>query len=405
MPDSLSAAGTTPQTDTPMPPIPPAVRAQKPVLITEGPVAGLPSHFAWPAMEQEAFEEGQGLAFLGPIGVVEVRGQDRLSWLTTLSSQVLDDLTPGISKELLLLDQNGRIEFAAGAIDDGQSTWLLVEPQFAEGLTDFLCSMQFMLRVEVSDLSGNYVGFARVAPAVRDTADAPDAGGALIWTDPWPGVTPGGAVYFQGPHPGGSTRFQIIAVPRDQVDAFVETWLATEGRSLVGLLAANATRVAAWRPLVSAEVDDRTLPAELDWLRTAVHTNKGCYRGQESVARIINLGRPPRRLVFLQLDGSGGEVAAEVIPGAPVELDGRQVGVVTSVAQHYEMGPIALALVKRNLNADAQLKVSGVDARQELIVPVDGRSNHAPKERPGAGLRRLDPTKHDIRTTGPGAKR
>ncbi len=170
---------------------------------------------------------------------------------------------------------------------------------------------------------------------------------------------------------------------------------------LVGLLAANAERVAAWRPLPGSEVDERTLPAELDWLRTAVHLNKGCYSGQESVARIINLGRPPRRLTFLQLDGSG-ELLPE--PGAVVELNGRQVGVLTSVANHFEMGPIGLALLKRNLDPAAQLQVGGVDALQELIVPVDGRSDHAPTARPGAGLKRLDPGKRDIRTRGPGTQ-
>ena len=400
-----------------MPFLPAAVSAHKPILIREGARSGLPSHFNWPSLEQEEFEEGRGLAWLGPIGVVEVRGEDRLSWLTTLSSQILDDLVPGASKELLLLDHNGRIEFAAGALDDGTSAWLLVEPQFAAGLTEYLNSMKFMLRVEVLDRSAEFTGFARVLPASTaasapaallpngSAAPLPVVSGALVWTDPWPGVVEGGAQYFQGSHPGSATRFQIIAVPRSEADGFVEGWLSSDDTSLVGLLAVEATRVAAWRPLVGSEVDDRTLPAELDWLRTAVHTNKGCYRGQESVARIINLGKPPRRLVFLQLDGSGADATTPVIPGLPVELDGRQVGEVTSVAEHYEMGPIALALVKRNLDVDAPLKVGGVDAKQELIVPIDGRSDHAPKERPGLGLRRLDPTKKDIRTSGPGTRR
>ena len=142
------------------------------------------------------------------------------------------------------------------------------------------------------------------------------------------------------------------------------------------------------------------MPSELDWLRTAVHLGKGCYCGQESVARIVNLGKPPRRLVFLQLDGSG-EALPE--PGAAVEYGGRQVGVITSVARHWEMGPIALALVKRNLDPTAAVMVGGVDAVQELIIPVEGRSDHSPAERPGTGLKKLDAGKRDIRTRGPGA--
>ena len=76
-------------------------------------------------------------------------------------------------------------------------------------------------------------------------------------------------------------------------------------RPLAGIWAAEALRVAAWRPRLGFETDHRTIVHEVDWLRTAVHLHKGCYRGQETVARVHNLGRPPRRLVFLHLDGSG----------------------------------------------------------------------------------------------------
>ena len=152
-------------------------------------------------------------------------------------------------------------------------------------------------------------------------------------------------------------------------------------QELAGLAAVDALRVAAWRPRWSADVDERTLPHELDWLRTAVHLDKGCYRGQETVAKVHNLGHPPRRLVALQLDGSGS-----VLPdhGAPVCLGEDAVGVVTSAALHYEEGPIALALVRRNVPIDADLTVDTADgavaAAQEVVVPPDaGATANVPR--------------------------
>ena len=101
-----------------------------------------------------------------------------------------------------------------------------------------------------------------------------------------------------------------------------------------------------------------------------MHLQKGCYRGQETVARVHNLGRPPRRLVFLHLDGSEVRLPAH---GAPVRLaadgeDGRAVGFVTSSARHWELGPIALALVKRNTPEDAALLAESTAASQETVV-------------------------------------
>ncbi|KGM15074.1 hypothetical protein N867_12210, partial [Actinotalea fermentans ATCC 43279 = JCM 9966 = DSM 3133] len=142
-------------------------------------------------------------------------------------------------------------------------------------------------------------------------------------------------------------------------------------------------RVAAWRPRAAAEVDHRAIPHELDWLRTAVHLHKGCYRGQETIARVHNLGRPPRRLTMLHLDGSGHLIP---VPGAAVHDDaGRPVGHVTSVARHHEQGPIALALLKRSLPEDARLAVvcdgGDVAAAQEVIVPAEGMSVDRPQAR------------------------
>jgi folate-binding protein YgfZ len=141
---------------------------------------------------------------------------------------------------------------------------------------------------------------------------------------------------------------------------------------VAGVDALEALRIAAWRPRFAHEVDARSIPHELDWLRSAVHLDKGCYRGQETVAKVHNLGRPPRRLVQLDLDGSESVLPA---PGAPVLAGDAEVGTVTSSARHHEDGPIALAVVKRSVPQDAVLAVRTADgdvaAAQRVVVPAD----------------------------------
>ncbi len=186
-------------------------------------------------------------------------------------------------------------------------------------------------------------------------------GEPLAWRDPWPGLVGDTAAY--GPvegHPAATGEPGVRCSCRAR-----ELETAVGDRDLAGSWASEALRVAAWRPRLGFETDHRTIPHEVDWLRTAVHLHKGCYRGQETVARVHNLGRPPRRLVFLHLDGSGHTLPAA---GDAVMLGDRPVGHLTSVARHFEDGPIALALVKRNVPTDEQLDIAGVSAAQVVVV-------------------------------------
>jgi folate-binding protein YgfZ len=181
-----------------------------------------------------------------------------------------------------------------------------------------------------------------------------------------------------------------VLVPRERLtDAVAEREAA--GWRLAGTWATEALRIEAWRPRLAHDVDHRSIPHELDWLRTAVHLHKGCYRGQETVARVHNLGRPPRRLTMLHLDGSQHlvpDAGAEVRQGGP---EGRVVGTMTSVARHHELGPVALAVLKRSVPEDVELTVVGtvgtdaqelaVAASQEVVVPGDGVSADRPEVR------------------------
>jgi folate-binding protein YgfZ len=293
------------------------------------PDAGVAAHYGDPFREQRALVAGEAAVDLSHRPVVRVSGPDRLTWLHSLTSQHLEHLEPGVPTEALLLSPHGHVEHALYLVDDGQAVWAHVEPGTAGALVEFLDRMRFWSKVEVEDLSTSY--------AVMLTPQAV------------PGV------------PVRTVAHGVEAfVARDDVGAVLAGPVA-------GVWALEALRIADGRPRLGLETDHRTIPHELGWLDTAVHLDKGCYRGQETVARVHNLGRPPRRLVLLHLDGS-----ESVLPehGEPVLLGDRAVGTVTSAARHYELGPIALALVKRSTPVEETLVTAGIAAAQEPLVPA-----------------------------------
>ena len=371
---------------------------------------GAPRHFGAPLVEQRALESGDAVVSLSHRGVVTVSGQDRLSWLGSMTSQQIDRLEPGFSAETLLLDPNGRIEHALRIVDDGERCWLLVDEGETESLAAFLTRMRFALRVEVVDASADYAAVAAfdggsALPALRGLGFA-----AAEWRDPWAEVASGGVQYAYGdrPHPGSGWSETQLVFARKDLPAVAALVASGEVRA-AGIDALDALQVRAWRPTVHGEVDERAIPHVFDWLRTAVHLCEGCSRGQETVAKVHTLGHPPRRLALLHLDGSGGELPAA---GALVYLAGadtarpvgrvgadtaRPVGRVTRTALHHEWGGIALGLLKRSVPEDAELEVALGDpsasvadgnaatggriaATQEVIVPADaGRTRDIPR--------------------------
>ena len=294
-------------------------------------------------------------------GVIKITGTDRLSWLHSLTSQHLERLTPGTTAQALVLDPQGRLEHHLTLTDDGAATWLHVEPHTAPALVGYLNSMRFMLRVEVEDLSG-VLGVATIAHSPGG-----NSGKSVEGTDPadCPPSTLSEAVgaeaVMQGPF-----CIDLIVGP----DA---TGKLATAFPVAGMWAFEAARIAAHVPRPGLDTDHKTVPHEVGLIETAVHLNKGCYRGQETVARIHNVGRPPRRLVFLHLDGSVDRLPAH---GSPLTLaDGTEVGTVGSAARHYELGPIGLGLIKRTVPVDAPLLADGVAAAQEVIVSPDAGGN------------------------------
>lgn len=337
---------------------------------------GVVTHFGDPVREQRALENGEALAPLADRTVLELTGSERLTWLDSITSQSVARMNAGDSAEMLVLDPQGRVEHVAAVVDDGASTWLLADAADAEPLAGWLQRMVFRADVTVAvrpDLT--VVGFFAGGAAEQRAEHAALAphGVAVVWTDPWPTVQPGGHQYHAGAHPGADYHWRTAVLDEPAAEALV----ADPGTVWAGTLAAEALRIAAWRPRWAAEVDDRSLPHETDWIRSAVHLNKGCYRGQETVAKVHNLGHPPRRLAALHLDGSESLLPAAGAPVLARSADGSaedEVGHVTSAARHHELGPIALAILSRRAPVgDLVVRTPDGDiaAAQEIIVPAD----------------------------------
>ena len=283
--------------------------------VEAGPDKGAIWHFGDPVKEQRALAEGKAWADLSHLEIVAIKGVDRLRWLHDLTTQHLEAFNGGWSNGLIL-DHLGHIEHQFLIFDDGETSWLIVDVNRAGPLIDYLKKMQFSLRVDVRDASSEKTLLR--APGLTDELGGP---------------------------------YQLVN--RGEIPNFA-------GAIQVGIWALEAERVAALRPRIGFETDHKSIPNELNLLNKSVHLNKGCYRGQETVAKVHNLGQPPRKLVLLHLDGSEVDLPAT---GADIERDGIKVGFIGTVARHHELGNIALGVVKRNVEADTALTVGGIAAR------------------------------------------
>jgi tRNA-modifying protein YgfZ len=315
----------------------------------------VPAHFGDPLREQRALAEGAGLVDRSDRDVLTLPGADRLSWLHDLTTQHLAQLPEGAGTETLLLSPQGHVEHHVVLAESGGTLWLDVEPGTGGALHAFLDRMRFLLRVEPALVTE---GHALLTLAGPRAAAVLAAAGLPVPEAPWR-VTPSGTGWVRR-MPGlgeGVPEFDVL-VDRASAPGLADAVLAA-GATPSGLDAYEALRVAARRPRAGVDTDHRTIPNELPWLRTAVHLDKGCYRGQETVARVHNLGRPPRRLVLLHLDGLAEELPG---PGTPVTSGTREVGRAGTVVRHHELGVIALALVKQSVAMDAALAVGGAAA-------------------------------------------
>jgi folate-binding protein YgfZ len=291
------------------------------VLVESGPDKGAIWHFGEPNQEQKALVAGTSWADLSHRGVISISGKDRLTWLHALTTQHLEKLEAGKWVDALILDAQGHVIDQLFLVDDGSTTWLHTENSRTNEILDYLNKMKFMLEVDVKDQSNDYAVLR--APGKSDQLGGPYA-----------------------------------LVPRDEVKETTDAF--SKSHTQVGMWALEAERVAQGRARLLFETDHKSIPNELGFIHKAVHMNKGCYRGQETVAKVFNLGQPPRKLVTLHLDGS---MVAMPEHGAKIFLEEKEVGFIGTVARHFELGPIALAVIKRSIPDEANLLSESVPAK------------------------------------------
>ena len=331
-----------------------------------------------PFVQQRELLSGSAVVSRADRSVICLTGADRLTWLDGLVSQQVRALEPGRSVETLILTPQGRVQYQVSVVDDGARTSLILDASAAPALAEWLDAMIFSgdVAVHAQPELAVWGAFAGAASDACESALAESQEEAVaVWHDPWSALATGGVQYAAEPHPGNAWTYREYLVPLAAA-ARVTAALNAAGIGTVDLAAWDALRIAAWRPRLEAEGDDALLPHEVDWMRSAVHMSKGCYRGQETVAKVHNLGAPPRRLVLLHLDGMSDTLPEH---GNEVLLDGVPVGHITSAARHGEDGPIALALVKRSTSETAILDVVTEDAvaRATQVIVVPTSAGHA----------------------------
>ncbi len=336
-----------------------------------GPDAGAVWHYGDPLGEQRAAADGAVMVDRSHRAVISLTGGDRNTWLHSISTQHVSDLPDGAVTENLSLDSQGRVEDHWIQTHLDNVTYLDTESARGEPLSAYLRKMVFWADVVVEpvDLAVvSLLGPRLLDPPVREAfgvASLP----AELRAVPLPD---GGFVRRMS---GPDVEFDLV-VPRDRLASWRDR-LTAAGVRPAGIWAYEAHRVTRLRPRLGVDTDERTIPHEVGWIGPAVHLDKGCYRGQETVARVHNLGKPPRMLVLLHLDGSVDRPAT----GDPVLAGGRAVGRLGTVVDHVDEGPIALALLKRGLPADTELTTGGESA---VAAVIDVDSMPAP-DATGAG--------------------
>lgn len=343
----------------------------------DSPDAGVPWHFGDPFGEQRAATRSAAVVDRSDRQVITVSGEERLSWLHLVLSQHLTELPDGQGTEALVLDSQGRVDshMLVAHHDEvihldcevgSQATSALpsLGTDGKQSLLEYLDAMRFWSKVEVADATDRFAVLTLFGPQAGDVLR--ESGVSEVPSDPYEVRSlPGGGLIRQVPFRGLFAA--DLVVPRESL---VDWWflLTRSGARQAGSMAYEALRVEALRPRVGPDTDERAIPHELGWIHVAAHVAKGCYRGQETVAKVHNVGKPPRRMLLLHLDGSV-EVRPE--PGDPVLHGERTVGRVGSVVLHHELGPVALALIKRSTPTDAQLTAGDAEQQRAVAAAVD----------------------------------
>ncbi len=336
-----------------------------------GPDAGAVWHYGDPLGEQRAASDEAVVVDRSHRAVLALTGGDRKSWLHTISSQHVSELPEGVVTQNLSLDGQGRVEDHWIQTELGDTTYLDTESWRGEPLLAFLRKMVFWsdVAIEPADLAV----LSLLGPRLADDQVLGALGLDSLPAENTVTALPDGG--FVRRMSGPAIELDLV-VPSTQAAGWLDR-LTAAGVRRAGVWAYEAHRVVALRPRLGVDTDERTIPHEVGWIGSAVHLDKGCYRGQETVARVHNLGKPPRMMVLLHLDGSADRPKT----GDPVLAGGRAVGRVGTVVDHVDLGPVALALLKRGLPADTALTTGG----ENQVAAVIDADSMPPADGVGAG--------------------
>ncbi|MCV7230604.1 CAF17-like 4Fe-4S cluster assembly/insertion protein YgfZ [Mycolicibacterium komossense] len=344
-----------------------------------GPDAGAIWHYGDPLGEQRAALTDAVVVDRSHRAVLELTGPERLSWLHSISSQHVAALPDGATTENLSLDGQGRVEDHWIQTELAGVTYLDTEPWRGEPLLAYLQKMVFWAKA--TPAAADLAVLSLLGPRLADPAVLQVLGVSALPDESTAVAVPGGGFLRRMPTGENSVIELDLVVPRDATGSWLDR-LEAAGVRRAGVWAYEAQRVAALRPRLGVDTDDRTIPHEVGWIGRAVHLDKGCYRGQETVARVHNLGKPPRMLVLVHLDGSEDRPAT----GDPLLAGGRAVGRLGTIVDHVDLGPVALALVKRTLPADTELTTGG-NVQVAAVMDVESLP---PTDVAGAGRVAID---------------
>ena len=318
-------------------------------------------HYGDPLREQKYLTQFETCVDISNRGVIKITGKDRKTFLHSLTSQHIERMKDKDSTVTLLLSPNGHIEHELHVINNPEEIYLIVENQSLNSILEFLQKMIFLSQVVIKDASND---LATVFESKREIDE-----NYPTWLTPENYL--GAPIQNAGTSAGGDPNKYVparpakfigreILIPRNELEKYL-----LAAKYLAGTWALEAIRIAAGVPRVIVDADHRTIPHEIGLIGNAVHLEKGCYRGQETIARVHNLGKPPRKLVLLHLDGSVNRLPKAK---SQVIVDGQEVGIVGSSAQHFELGPIALAIVKAKTQVLLNVAVDEIPATMQDIV-------------------------------------
>ena len=250
-----------------------------------------------------------------PRDFVRVEGPQAADYLNRMVSNDVLALEEGDACDALLLTAKGRVIAVLRVLRRGPEDFLLVtEPGLGDVVRSELLRTRFAARCAIESEEHT------VTVLLGDSATPPPAAVAIPTAD------------------YGVSGWEVLDVDLE----------LTAGPDELERL-----RIEAGTPLAGRDLDERVLPAEAGLTDSAVSFSKGCYPGQEPVARLHYRGHPNRGLRVLALDGEPPSAGAEL------DLDGKVVGRVTSTAPDPEHGLLALAYVRREVPPDADLALAG----------------------------------------------